>query len=127
MAAKRVVGAQYGYFIAAGLFFAGVLLQTYIAGMAVFIDPEHWELHTSFVHLIEVLLLPMLVFGYVGQLPRLLIGAPFGLFILIGIQYMTAGNFGSLVSAIHPVNAIFMSILTLWMAKESWERIDTPL
>ena len=121
MTSRRVTGARYGYFIAAVLFFIGVLAQTYIAGMAVFIDPSHWELHTTFVHLIEVLFIPLFIFGFVGQFSRLLKGASIVLFLLIGIQYMTAEAFGSLVAAIHPVNAVVIAFVTLWMAKESWE------
>lgn len=122
MASTRVTGARYGYSIAAALFFVGVLAQTYIAGMAVFIDPGNWELHTTFVHFIEMLFIPLLIFGFLGQFSRLLKGAPVVLFVLIGVQYMTAATFGSLVAAIHPVSAVVIAFLTLWMAKESWDR-----
>lgn len=126
MPSRRITGARYGYAIAAGLFFVGVLAQTYIAGMAVFIDPSHWELHTTFVHLIEILFIPLLVFGFLARFSRRLKGAPVVLFFLIGVQYMTAEAFGSLVAAIHPVSAVVIALLTLWMAKEAWEQRDAP-
>ena len=55
-----------------GLFTASVLLQTYIAGMAGFVDPANGNLHTTFVHLFEPLLLALLVAGFLGRLPRFL-------------------------------------------------------
>ena len=98
--------ARYAYTLLAGAFAACVLVQTYIAGMAVFVDPANWSLHTTFVHVFEPLLLLLLAIAFLGRLSRPLKVAPLGLFVLVTVQYATAHLFGSLVAAIHPVNAV---------------------
>lgn len=117
---RRVSWARYSYLILAGLFTASVLLQTYIAGMAVFVDSANWTLHTTFVHVFEPLLLVLFVVGFVGELPRLLKAVPVGLFVLLMVQYATASMAGSLVAAIHPVNAVVIILLALLAVKQTW-------
>ena len=88
--------------------------------MAVFVDPARWSLHRGFVHLLELLLLPMLVFAFPGSLPRSLKLVPVGLFLLIGLQYATASAFGSAVAAFHPVNAVVIFLVAAWAMERAW-------
>lgn len=115
---KRIGAARYGYLVVATLFGAGVLVQVYIAGMAVFIDPENWELHTRFVSVIEPLPILLLVLAFLGQLPRRLKLSPVALFILMVVQYATASMFGSFVAAIHPVTALIMFVVAVMTVRE---------
>ncbi|MFB9807063.1 DUF6220 domain-containing protein [Haladaptatus pallidirubidus] len=62
----RVLWAQRGYILFASLFVLGILGQVFIAGMAVFVDPAHWNLHASFVHYIQLLAIIMLVLAILG-------------------------------------------------------------
>lgn len=117
---RRVTWARYGYVLSTGLFALCVLVQVYVAGMAVFVDPANWSLHATFVHVFEPLLVPAFVFGLLGRLPRLLKAAPVGLFVLVSVQYATAHLFGSLVAAIHPVNAVFILGVAAVAARRAW-------
>lgn len=117
---RRVSWSRYGYVVSSGLFAVGVIVQMYIAGMAVFVDPANWSLHRGFVHFIELFLLPMLVFAFLGTLPRTLKLIPVGLFLLIALQYATASMFGSAVAAIHPVNAVLIFLMAIVASQRAW-------
>lgn len=119
-ASRRVSWARYGYVLSTGLFAVGVLAQVFLAGMAVFVDPANWSLHRGFVHVVELLLFPMLVFAFLGALPRSLKLVPVGLFILIALQYATASAFGSAVAALHPVNAVVIFLVAVVAIGRAW-------
>jgi putative tricarboxylic transport membrane protein len=117
----RVRLVRGGYVLFAGLFVVGVLIQVYIAGMAVFVNPARWNLHASFVHVIEWIPLVMLVLSFPGRLPRELKLLPVGLFVLIIVQYATALGFSdSLVAAIHPVNALVIFGVAVVTTRRAW-------
>lgn len=121
---RRVSWARYGYVLMGGIFAVCVLAQTYIAGMAVFVDPANWELHRTFVHLFEPLLVLLLGFAFAGKLPRRLKLVPVGLFLLLSVQYATASMFGSSVAALHPVNAVVIFVVTVVATKRAWSRTE---
>jgi hypothetical protein len=121
----RVRWGRYGYVLFAGIFVVCVLIQVYIAGMAVFIDPANWELHTTFIHVFELLPIIMLVLAFAGQLPRRLKWLPAGLFLLIIVQYATAEGFSdSLVAAIHPVNALVIFWIGIITTRMAWRTLS---
>lgn len=121
----RIRLGRYGYLALAVFFIICAIAQIYIAGMAVFIDPANWSLHTTFVHAFVPMLMLLLVLAFIGRLPRSLKVAPIGLFLLITIQYATATMYGSLVAAIHPVNAVVIFLVSALAAKRTWEQIST--
>lgn len=116
----RVRWAQRGFVLFGGVFTICVAIQVFIAGMAVFVDPSNWNLHTTFVHAFELLPWFMLVMAFVGRLSRRLKLLSILLWVLIGIQYATASMFGSLVAAIHPVNALAMFWLAVATTRWAW-------
>lgn len=116
---------QRGYVLFGGLFIVGVMIQVFIAGMAVFVDPANWSLHASFVHYIELLTLIMLVLAFFGRLSRVLKITPIALFLLIGVQYATALGFsGSLVAAVHPVNALVIFGIAVITTHRAWRTMS---
>jgi hypothetical protein len=117
----RVRWARRGFVLFSGLFAICVVIQVFIAGMAVFVDPANWNLHTTFVHIFELLPLVMLVLAFIGGLPRTLKWLSVGLFVLILVQYATAIGFSaSLVAAIHPVNALVIFWLAVFTTRRAW-------
>lgn len=113
--------ARRGYVLSAGAFMVGVLIQVYLAGMAVFVDPTYWGLHTTFVHILELIPAIMLVLAFIGGLPREMKLIPVGLFVLIIVQYATAIAFsGTVVAALHPVNALVMFAIAMITTSRSW-------
>lgn len=123
---RRIRWARYGYLALMVLFVAGVLLQVYVAGMAVFVDPSNWALHVGVVHLLEPLLVLLLLLGLLGDLPRRLQAAPVGLFLLVSVQYATANLPPSMVSAVHPVNALVIFSVAALAARRAWSVVSEP-
>ena len=123
----RVRWARRGFVLFAGALVIGVLIQIYIAGMAVFIDPANWNLHANFVHIIEWLPLVMLVLAFLGRLSRELKLLPVVLFVLIIVQYATALGFSnSIVAALHPVNALVIFWIGTVTIRRAWRGTAEP-
>lgn len=118
--------ARRGFVLLSGLFAICVVIQVFIAGMAVFVDPANWSLHTTFIHVFELLPFVMLVVAFIGRLPRTLKLLPVGLWVLIMVQYATASLFGSLVAAIHPVNALVIFWLAVITTRRAWRTMSEP-
>jgi mercuric ion transport protein len=117
---RRTRWSRHGYVGLMALFAACVLVQIYVAGMAVFIDPTNWRLHAGFVHVFELVPVPLLVVAYLGGLPRPLKWTPVVLYLLVGVQYATAHQFGTYIAAIHPVNAVMIFAVAAGATKRAW-------
>ncbi len=112
----RVRYARLTFRLLAWIFAACVVIQVFIAGLAVFADPARWAWHRAFVHTFEFLPLIMLALAFVGRLPtriRWLIAATYGLF---WVQYATAG-IGGVAGAFHPVNALLLFWVAMRLAR----------
>lgn len=121
----RVMWARRGYVLFAGAFVIGVLIQVYLAGMAVFMDPTYWDLHTTFVHILELIPAIMLVLAALGRFLWKMKLLPVGLFALIIVQYATAIGFsGSVVAALHPVIALVLFGLAAITTRKSWHALS---
>lgn len=118
--------SRYAYVIIAIIFAACVMAQVFLAGMAVFGNPADWKLHEAFVHYFEYLPIIMIILAFTGRLNRELRWMPFGLIVLIAVQYATA-NMANLASgyiaAIHPVTGMGMFLLAMNIVRKSWPTI----
>lgn len=109
---KRAVSKVWGilFFAMLALFSACILIQVFLAGLAIFVEPVYWVRHTMFVRFFELIPILMVVLALVGRLPRRWIWQSVALFILIFLMYFSA-NIGSTypyMAALHPVLAIVM-------------------
>ncbi|MGM0867448.1 MAG: DUF6220 domain-containing protein [Bacillota bacterium] len=100
-----VRNSRVGYSVLAWILVVCIIVQVFIAGMAVFENPLNWGRHTSFVHLFELVPIIMFILGFLGRLPKGMIWGSFGLFALIFIQYATAHG---ILPALHPVIALLL-------------------
>lgn len=98
----------------AWLLAACVVIQIFIAGMAVFTSPSYWHNHIVFVHLFEFIPLLMLIFSFTGRLPYSLRWMSAALFVMIFAQFFTANFTGA--GAFHTVIAAAMFWLALHVA-----------
>jgi len=117
---------RYGYLATAILLTVGVLMQIYIAGMAVFVDPARWSAHITFGTNLPAFLVLLIVFAFLGRLPNLHKGLPVLLFGLFLVQFSTAHRFGSVVGAIHPVNAVLIFWVSTITVKQAWRSVGSP-
>ncbi len=110
--------ARTGYRVLAWILLASIVIQVFLAGIAVFGGAANWGMHRGFVHLFELLPLVMTPLAFIGRLPRGLRWHPLVVFFLIGLQYALA-QAGNPVAALHPVNALLIFWVTLGMARGS--------
>ncbi|WP_404450996.1 DUF6220 domain-containing protein [Virgibacillus necropolis] len=114
------------YLILAILFALCITAQIFIAGLATFVNPINWMKHTTFVHLFGFNLpILMLVFAFVGALPRWAYWQLLGLLGLIFTMYFSANMSAVLpwISALHPLIAVLLFILSCAIVLKTWKLI----
>lgn len=117
--------AQAAFMYLAFAFTLCVVIQVFLAGLAVFVSPLNWVRHINFVHVFEFVPLLMLLLSFVGRLPKALRWQSAGLFGGIFFQYFSA-NIGSKLpwaAALHPVMAMMIFWLAITVARNSWRVI----
>lgn len=111
--------SQIAFVVLAWLFVACVVVQTMLAGMAIFTNPEHWSSHVIFVRFFEFVPFLMLIFAFAAKLPVSLRWQSFGLYGIIFIQYTTANLPGA--GLLHPVIALFLFWFSIRIARLGWQ------
>jgi len=105
---------RYAFVFLALVVFICVLVQIFLAGLAIFESPALWRWHTTFVHIFELAPLLMLPAAWLGKAPRRLLWYSAGLLGMIYVQDFTA-NFRAIsgaVAALHPLTGMVIA----WMA-----------
>lgn len=100
------------HFALAAIFAICVIAQVFLAGMGTFVNPAHWSRHVMFIHLFGFNLpLFMLLFAFIGSLPRWAYWQLFAVFILIFAMYFTANmtSLAAWLGALHPVIALLLT------------------
>lgn len=119
------VSARYGriiFTVLTAVFAACVVVQVFLAGMAIFIDPLNWGMHSIFVRYFTFLPILMLIFSFIGRLPRDMLGGSLAMFVMFIAEYITAtfsANF-PLLSALHPVIALMLFGASTTTIKKAW-------
>jgi hypothetical protein len=109
--------ARVAYQILAWVLTGCVALQVFFAGMAIFVNPERWSWHTSFVHAFELLPLVMLVLAFVGHLPARIRWLTAAMWVLITLQYAFVAMRPGWGAALHPVNGLAIFWLSITLAQ----------
>lgn len=114
--------ARFAFALVAGAFALCVVIQVFLAGLAVFVSPLNWVRHINFVHVFEFVPLLMLLLSFVGRLPKALRWQSAGLFGGIFLQYFTANVGGKLpwAAALHPVVAMIIFWTAITVARNAW-------
>jgi hypothetical protein len=99
---KRVT-AQIGLALA-WLFAAAVVVQIFLAGLALFDNASRWANHKSFGMMIGPLVLLLVVTVLIGRLPRRIVGMSLVLLVLYLIQ-ISLPSVGGYTAALHPLVA----------------------
>jgi hypothetical protein len=124
IARPHVTGSERGWarklFVGFGvLFVLGVLAQVFLAGAAIFDDWSWFQVHEIvghlLVHPLPLLPLLMLIFSFVGRLPRADKWLS-GLLVLLAVVqpifiYVGRGQHLPLLAALHPVNAMLLLLV----------------
>lgn len=121
-ASGRVRWGRIAFRLLAWLFAGCIAVQVFFAGLAIFAGPSWWSVHTTFVHLIEVLPLLMLIAAVVGRLPARAKWLSIAALLLIGLQFVLVELPIPGVAALHPVNALLIFGLAASLARWSSPR-----
>jgi hypothetical protein len=98
----------WAYLLISWVFLICVVVQVFLAGLAIFMNWSYFEWHASFAHFFELLPLVLIGLAFVSRLPRSLRWLPTVAFLLIIVQYATAEMPRSFLSALHTVSALFI-------------------
>lgn len=106
----------------ATIFAVCIIVQIFIAGLAVFVSPVNWMRHRMFAHLFNALPLIMLILSFVGRLPRKIGWKSFGLFVLMYTMYFTANITVILpfAAATHPLIAMLLFWISISIVMKAW-------
>lgn len=110
------------YTVFAWLFVVGVLVQVFLAGLVVVARRASWENHIGLGHLLGLPLVIMLIFMYLGGMPRRLKWLTWGLFAVYFIQadiVIFLRDSVPYLSAIHPVLALIDFALGWTLARRA--------
>ncbi|HUF38687.1 MAG TPA: DUF6220 domain-containing protein [Anaerolineales bacterium] len=107
---------RYLYLILSWAFLAGVVYQTYTAGLAAVAETTGWSTHFGLGMLLLLAALLQLILIRPARLPRPAGWVSLGLFGTILVQVLVVGNRASNVSALHPVLALFVFWMSWWLA-----------
>src|SRR2546423_13417871 len=115
---RRVRWSRRSLQFVAWLLVAALLGQFFTAGMAVFVSPEWWARHVAFVHGFGWLVPIAVVLAFVGRSSRAVKGLSGLAFVLLFLQYTTAGlrlnPARQGLAALHTV----IAALLIWTATE---------
>ena len=107
------------YSVFAWLFALCLLIQVFLAGLSIFVSASLISLHVSFVHLFEFVPLLLLIFSLLARFPRVIPWLSLLLIVQIASQYALIQIPVPYLAAFHPVNAVIMFWVTLYVARRS--------
>jgi hypothetical protein len=117
------------YLIVAWLFLASILLQVFLAGLALFVSSDYWQAHIGFGHSgPEIMALLLVIFVFWGRLPRTTILLTVLLFVLVLAQaevFAAIRTSVPLAAALHPVNALILFAIGVALARQGWAAVRT--
>jgi hypothetical protein len=110
----------------AWIFIVCILIQVFLAGLALFMDPSHWARHTGFSRFLMIPPILMLITSFIARLPiflRLHSAGLIGMIILIFASALLSSEIG-FISALHPVIAMILFWETMTIARKTHTLIE---
>lgn len=104
------VGMRLTYKVVVWLFAIGIILQVFLAGLALFWNPGQWSSHIGFSRILVIFPILILVLSFIARLPlslRLQSAGLIAVVVLIAVCAILPSGIGYL-SALHPVLAIIL-------------------
>ena len=109
-----VHGARYAYFALAWGFLAGVVVQVFFIGLALFAGSNNMALHVNLgwiLHLVPILILVAAALARAGR-QQILLAAALAVIVFIVPILVSLRESAPVVAALHPVGAL----LAFWVA-----------
>jgi hypothetical protein len=107
------------YLFLSWLAFLCILIQVFLAGVAIFQVYSYWEIHKSFA-LFKYIYFVMFIVGLVGKLPKNLIWLSIAIFAIANVQYYTAHGF---LASLHVVIPFLIFWINLVLIRKAYEAL----
>ncbi len=118
---------RFGSLVLGSLFVLSILLQVFLAGGGIFASSSWWPMHAAFGMVISLLPVAFLLLAWIGQLGRKslwLSGLAFVLVVLQTFLITLPGTLGlPILATLHPVNALVIFGLAMWLTQRAWQGI----
>lgn len=128
-AGRVTLWARYGYLGLTWLFIAWIVTQVFLIGLS-FFTAAGYEPHIEFGHTFGIIILALFLVALLARLPLRLILLTALLFVLYGLQYVfvnvARGTGAGWVFAFHPVNALAIFWLGLFLARRARSFVHAP-
>ncbi len=125
----RIKISRYGYLIVSWLLCIGILAQVFLVGLSLLGDRPSWDDHIGLGHSLGPLALLMLVFAYLGRLPRTmkrLTWLNFAVYFLIADVVIFMTDSAPTIAALHPVLAVILFSIAGMLAVRIWSIVRAP-
>lgn len=116
-----VVRARLAFKAMVMIFAICILIQVFLAGLALFWNSAQWASHTSFAKLPIIISILIFVISFIARLPlslRMRSATLFGIIILIAVSAKLPSGIGYL-SALHPVLALMLFFGTVSLLRKT--------
>jgi hypothetical protein len=115
-------------FLATFLTFA-IIVQVFLAGLGVLVNPSYFAWHGNFAHIIEFIPLLMLLFGVMARLDRRTLLLTTLTLVLVVMQYVFLHLFPQVgltpLRAFHAVNALALFWLSLQLGRKVQQHLQS--
>lgn len=112
-----------GTLVLGSLFVLSILLQVFLAGGGIFASASWWPMHQTFGMTISLLPLAFLLLAWLGRLGARTLWLSGLAFVLIIIQTFLVSSGVPILAALHPVNALVIFGLALWLTYRAWQSV----
>ena len=123
-----VSGARWLFLALIGLYLAALLVQVFLAGMALFTAERDFETHRSLGYLIHLTPIPLILVAVVAKVGQRLLLWTGALFVVQAIQPLLPMLREDLpwAAALHPVLAVVLFWLGVTVGLQAWQLARQP-
>jgi hypothetical protein len=114
-----VLRARIVFKLLAWIFVVCILIQVFLAGLAVFWNPDQWAGHRGFSRFLIIPPVLMLVTSFIARLPVSIRLSSAGLIVALILMGVTAHLKVGYLSALHPVIALMMFMGTASIVRQT--------
>lgn len=106
---------------AARIFALIIVVQVFLAGLALFLNSDNWAAHSNFARFFLILPILMILLSFIARLPNTFRMKSIQLFVMVILMFATANlsSYIGILSALHPVIAMAMFWSTMTVSKQA--------
>ncbi|MBO9610221.1 MAG: hypothetical protein J7639_29955 [Paenibacillaceae bacterium] len=118
----RVPVVRFVFALLAMVFAAAIVVQVFLAGMALFVHVGDWSMHRSFINYFEYVPILMFILAFPGRIRGLMRWLGLVLFVLCSLQHITVQVLVDVwvLGALHPIIAMLLFMFSAYGVRQSW-------